>query len=880
MLTAIRKALLVGMIPAVLFAQQVFYDLDAQTRALFRFDEAAGDTAYDISGTSVPDGHYFLVVQGDWFDEEVLTGVRIKNNTAACLYPYPDVYNYPQMIEEHIKVISCSAFTYFNLFDFGNFELGFHDSLFISDNISHVQSMTPFPVNEWVDVAWQNDNGWCKIFLNGKLVGKATGTVSGISSPWFVGRNDAESLEVLIDEIRISNIARYVDTGNHEPIIITQPKDTCIMVDSLFYLRTISFDFDGDSIEFTCIQAPMFISMDSTGTLSGVPYDTGLYLLKVSVSDGQSVPDTLRHTLRVMGHPANRPPIFDSHDQRSVLINYSLYDTVFANDPDGDIVSYNIIEAPDSIDIDGVTGIIRYRFTVPGDFSVSIQSTDRKNRYDTLSFNVHVYANSAPIFLNIFSEEDTVVEAMTPFLYYLSISDSNNDRIILTLIKYPDSLRLNQDSNIITWTPRSQDTGSYLVSLRVSDTLGASDTLSFNLVVCPFNHPPEIISTPNYTTNALTIWTYFVVAIDPDGDSIHYYLGDHPSGMTINGFTILWHPMRNQMGTCCVEVVAQDIGGKSDTQTIILNVLPSPYELAFYTLLPADNHVYITETDTLTFCAELWNGDSTAQFWYRIYLQDSVTSDTNKWIMRTDYLSNGRCTVTVVAGEGMDSIEYSWYVTIYNKSIPPQIIKPINADSLWGDSLLVWRVSDPDFNKDSGIYNIEFYRDSLLTRCIYTVDSIFDTSVVLKDIIRPGYFPDSTMIFWRVAGREPSGYHLGFSTPQHKFFFCMLEDIAVEKVRARAIPKIYELGQNSPNPFNPFTTIPFGLPKNADITLYIHDINGRLVMRYILDGLNPGYYQIQWNAIDLSGRVCPNGLYVYTLKTSDWVKCQKMVLIK
>jgi len=73
-------------------------------------------------------------------------------------------------------------------------------------------------------------------------------------------------------------------------------------------------------------------------------------------------------------------------------------------------------------------------------------------------------------------------------------------------------------------------------------------------------------------------------------------------------------------------------------------------------------------------------------------------------------------------------------------------------------------------------------------------------------------------------------------------------------------PKVFSLEQNFPNPFNPSTTIKFGLPEASAVTLKIYDVTGREVSMVVNSQLAAGYYSYRWNAGNLS-----SGIYFYRL---------------
>ncbi|MFZ4621534.1 MAG: fibronectin type III domain-containing protein [Bacteroidota bacterium] len=79
-----------------------------------------------------------------------------------------------------------------------------------------------------------------------------------------------------------------------------------------------------------------------------------------------------------------------------------------------------------------------------------------------------------------------------------------------------------------------------------------------------------------------------------------------------------------------------------------------------------------------------------------------------------------------------------------------------------------------------------------------------------------------------------------------------------------SIPTVYSLSQNFPNPFNPSTTIQFGLPEASNVTLTIYDMLGREVTTLYNSELSAGYHTYQWNASGLS-----SGVYVYRINATS-----------
>lgn len=90
-----------------------------------------------------------------------------------------------------------------------------------------------------------------------------------------------------------------------------------------------------------------------------------------------------------------------------------------------------------------------------------------------------------------------------------------------------------------------------------------------------------------------------------------------------------------------------------------------------------------------------------------------------------------------------------------------------------------------------------------------------------------------------------------------------------------ALPGDYGLAQNYPNPFNPTTTIHFELPEVTNVHLVVYDVGGREVCRIVDETLNAGYHEVNWNAEGM-----PSGVYLYQLRTGEYLESRRMLLTK
>ncbi|OGU85320.1 MAG: hypothetical protein A2W11_04690 [Ignavibacteria bacterium RBG_16_35_7] len=94
------------------------------------------------------------------------------------------------------------------------------------------------------------------------------------------------------------------------------------------------------------------------------------------------------------------------------------------------------------------------------------------------------------------------------------------------------------------------------------------------------------------------------------------------------------------------------------------------------------------------------------------------------------------------------------------------------------------------------------------------------------------------------------------------------------------VPKEFLLEQNYPNPFNPETQISYQLLTGSYVTLAIHDLLGREIKILVSEDQPSGYYTVSWDGKDRLGNTVPSGVYLYSLKTGNFIQSKKMIMMK
>jgi tetratricopeptide (TPR) repeat protein len=110
--------------------------------------------------------------------------------------------------------------------------------------------------------------------------------------------------------------------------------------------------------------------------------------------------------------------------------------------------------------------------------------------------------------------------------------------------------------------------------------------------------------------------------------------------------------------------------------------------------------------------------------------------------------------------------------------------------------------------------------------------------------------------------------------------FYGMNNLKDEEEHTNQVPTCTQLYNNYPNPFNPTTNICFDLASASRVSLNIYNIKGQKVYKLVDDYLEADKYRYQWDSINNNGRQVSSGVYFYQLRTMDYTKTCKMLLLK
>jgi len=86
---------------------------------------------------------------------------------------------------------------------------------------------------------------------------------------------------------------------------------------------------------------------------------------------------------------------------------------------------------------------------------------------------------------------------------------------------------------------------------------------------------------------------------------------------------------------------------------------------------------------------------------------------------------------------------------------------------------------------------------------------------------------------------------------------------------------------NYPNPFNPETTISFTITNSNESTrIEVYNLKGQKVKMLVNEILPTGQHEAVWNGTDDNGKAVSSGVYFYQMKSGNYQKTKKMILLK
>jgi len=575
--------------------------------------------------------------------------------------------------------------------------------------ISNLGATTTQPIDvglvpsEEVD-SFTNETGVVEDLLPGDL---ATFQV------YFTGGTTAEAYELEFHDI----------TTTGSPLLGWIP----VSINNDYFYPSLAVDPDKDVLTYSLAVAPLGATIDSeSGLIRWDPPAADDYPFVVRADDGHGGVAQQPFILQVIdSESGNDPPTIAAIPDLTAQVARPLMYAVDADDPDGDALKYYLAEYPDGMSINSDTGVITW-LPVPGQddeqyqpYTVSLLVSDRHGGEDPETFEVtvlpqEIVVNEQP---EITSTEVTSAVARQVYLYPVTAEDADADKLTFALAVAPEGAGIDPDTGHIVWFPGDEDVGWHPFGVTVEDGRGGADSQFYWVEVTTENEPPAITSQPVGPAALDELWTYQVVASDPNGDALTHHLDqaslDRDMSISTGGL-VSWTP--EEVGAYRVEILVSDGRGGVALQSFTLDVDNNgPPQFTSVPTGPA----WVGEDDPWTYAITV--PDPNPQDTVEVTL-DQASIDRDMELLHVDGqhvlswtpLLIGDFEVTLTATDGQGGYAMQWFTLPARAprvvSLPPEITSTptgpayVGQDPPWSYTIAA---TDPDDDDGALAYTLQ-----------------------------------------------------------------------------------------------------------------------------------------------------------------------------
>jgi hypothetical protein len=292
-----------------------------------------------------------------------------------------------------------------------------------------------------------------------------------------------------------------------------------------------------------------FLKWDATNTsVIGTPdnTDVGTFQVTLMATDSDGFNDSFQFLLTVNNTP---PEILNINLTDATEQQPYIFDLYSSDDGQGTITWTMTTNAAWLTIIKGTSEITG---TPPtwGKWNVTVTVNDGNGGEATKKFTLNALeVNHRPV---ISGTDRLTADENSQYFNTYGVSDNNTwdaGKLVWSLDTDCHWLNINTHNGTLNGTPRQKDIGTCWVRITVNDTKNASDSRFFSLTVNDVNEPPVITSVPITEISAPGLYSYQVLARDPDNQPIWFKLDVAPAGMTLNTHGLIqWQPTMAQTG--------------------------------------------------------------------------------------------------------------------------------------------------------------------------------------------------------------------------------------------------------------------------------------------------------------------------------------------
>jgi hypothetical protein len=314
---------------------------------------------------------------------------------------------------------------------------------------------------------------------------------------------------------------------------------TSVDVNAAYRFQPFASDNDGNTLRFSISNRPSWTLFDpATGTLSGTPLTANIATysnIVISVSDGKVRVSLPAFAIQVKG-PSNRAPTIAGAPAKTVQVAQSYSFAPAGSDPDGDALTYSIVNKPSWASFSTSTG--RLSGTPAEDKvgtygNVTIRVSDGKLSASLAAFTIAVQSgpNKEP---TISGTPVKTGKVGTTYSFQPTATDPDGDDLGYSIRNCPTWASFSTATGKLAGSPTSAGTFGDIV-ISVSDGKVTKSLAAFAITVgASDNRAPVIAGKPATSVSADADYNFQPAGSDADGDALTYSIENKPSWASFN----------------------------------------------------------------------------------------------------------------------------------------------------------------------------------------------------------------------------------------------------------------------------------------------------------------------------------------------------------
>jgi len=200
-------------------------------------------------------------------------------------------------------------------------------------------------------------------------------------------------------------------------------------------------------------------------------------------------------------------------------------------------------------------------------------------------------------------------------------------------------------------------------------------------------------------------------------------------------------------------------------------------------------------------------------------------------------------------------------IVLYFK--PPTNLQAVDGG---GFVLLEWEIPTNHFSHLTTLVGVRVYRDNepLTTTLRSDLTSFIDREIE--------YNTEYSYFVKTIWGGENTGESEASNTVSIEIVYLSGNDDLLHMTT--------RLHGNSPNPFNPETTIAFAMKEAGKVSIEVYNVRGQKIRILVDEYADKGEHSVVWNGRDDNGRDVASGFYFYRMTTEGFSDTRRMLLMK